>query len=124
MDQLTINDIIQTRDDALQALEGCINAVGHAIARTTQTGPYLDQLTKRFQDLKNESASIWASATDQVLALPEVLAAAATLSTLASNMKAAAQALPNATSVLNGTASVLSFGQQFADAIASAQKPR
>jgi hypothetical protein len=123
MGQLTIDDIVQSRDEALGALENCFNAVGDAIAQTIQTGPYLDQLTKRFQDLKNERASIRASATDEVLALPEVLAAAATLSALSSKMTTVAQALSKAASVLNVTASVLSFGQQFADAIASAQKP-
>ena len=119
----TIDEIIQSRDDALQALEDCFNAVGHVIAQTTKTGPYLDQLTKRFQDLRNERTSIRAAATVQVLALPEVLAAANTLNVLSSNMIAVAQELPNATDVLNGTASVLSCAQQFADAIAGLQKP-
>jgi hypothetical protein len=118
----TMDNIRSSRDTALGALEDALNSLGDAIAQTTQTGPYLSQLTKRYQDLMNEAATIRAAATDAVLALPGVIAAAAMLNTLSARMKTAAQALPNATNVVTGATAVLSLGQQFTDLIANAQK--
>lgn len=118
----TMDDIRSSRDTALGALEDALNSVGDAIAQTTQTGPYLSQLTKRYQDLMNEAATIRAAATDAVLALPSVIAAAAMLNTLSARMKTTAQALPNATNVVTSATAVLSLGQQFTDLIANAQK--
>jgi len=120
--QLTIDDIRNSRDTALDALGVSVTTIGDEIAQTTTTGPYLDQLTRRNTDLMNERAAIRAAATDAVLALSSVIAAAGTLNTLSTQMKTAAQALPAATNVLTGTAPILSFGQQFTNEIASAQK--
>ena len=57
-----------------------------------------------------------------MLALPNVVDAAATLANLSGQMTTAAAAIPNATDLLSKTATLLSLGQQFADVIATAQK--
>jgi hypothetical protein len=118
----TFDDIRKSRDTALNALEDSLTAVGNEIAVTTTTGPVLTRLTTRNTDLMNTAAGIRAAATDVVLALPSVVAAAATLSGLSSQMKTTAATLPAVTNFLTGTATVLSLGQQFADVIAGSQK--
>lgn len=118
----SIDYIRASRDAALAALDTSISTIGNQIAQTTTPGPYLNQLTKRYQDLMNERAAIFAAATEAVLALPSVMAAAATLNKLSGQLNTAAQALPAATNVLTGSASVLSLAQQFADTLATAQK--
>jgi methyl-accepting chemotaxis protein len=123
MNQLsTIEGIRSARNAALAALDAVLDEIDDEIAQTTKTGPYLDQLTKRKQDLNNEYAAISMAATEAVLALPEVIAAAATLNTLSAQMKATAQQLVAATNVLNKTAAVLALGQQFSDVIANAHR--
>jgi hypothetical protein len=117
----SIDDIRNSRDAALAALDGSISTVGNQIAQITTTGPYLDQLTNRYHDLMTQRNAIFAAATDAVLSLPSVIAAAATLNSLASQMTTVAHALPAATNVLTGSASVLSLGQQFADTLATAR---
>jgi len=118
----TIDDIRNYRDTALDALGVTVTSISDEIALTTHSGPYLDQLTKRYQDLMNERFAIRAVATEAVLALPSVIGAAAKLNSLSSKMKTAAQALPSATDVLTSATTVLSLGQQFSDFIAKAQK--
>jgi hypothetical protein len=118
----TIDDIRKSRDGALDALDGVLDEIDDEIAQTTKTGPYLNQLTKRKQDLSNEYAAISTAATEAILALPNVIVAAATLNTLSTQMKTIAQQLPAATNVLNKTVAVLGLGQQFSDVIANAQK--
>jgi hypothetical protein len=68
----------------------------------------------------NQSDAIETAATDAVLALPEVIAAAATLNLLAAQMKTTAQQLPRATHVLATTATVLALCQQFSGTLANA----
>lgn len=118
----TVDDIRSSRDMALDALEDSLISVGNEIAETTIVGPFLTRLTTRNTALMNEAAAIRAAATDAVLALPEIITAAAALNRLSAKMETAAQALPNATNLLSGTATVLSLGQQFADLLASVQK--
>jgi hypothetical protein len=118
----SIANIRASRDTALAALDTSISVLGNQIAQTTTTGPYLDQLTTRYHELMTQRNAIFAAATDAVLRLPSVIAAAATLNSLASQMKTAAQALPAATNVLTGSASVLSLGHQFADTLATARQ--
>ena len=123
MSQLaTFDDIRRSRDAALDALDDVMDEIDNEIAQTTRTGGYLTQLTKRYQDLKSEYAAISMAATFAVLAQPTVIAAAATLNTLSTQMKATAKELPDATDVLTKTAAVLALGQQFSDVIANAQK--
>ena len=117
-----IDEIRSSRDAALDALDTSIISIGDRIAVTTTVGPFLDQLTKRHQDLVREHDAISRAATDAVLALPTVIAAAAALRTLSASMQMTAQDLPNATKVLTTTAKILSLGQQFVDLIATAQK--
>jgi hypothetical protein len=114
----SIDDIRNSRDAALAALDASISAVGNQIAQTTTMGPYLAQLTTRYHDLMTQRNAILVATTDSVLSLPSVIAAAATLTGLANQMKTVAQALPTATNVLTGSASVLSSAQQFADTLA------
>jgi hypothetical protein len=118
----TADNIRRSRDAALDALDDVMDEIDDEIAQTTETGPYLVQLTKRYQDLKNEYAHISMAATFAVLAQPSVIAAAARLETLSTQMKTTAQELPNATDVLAKTAAVLALGQQFSDVIANAHK--
>lgn len=121
-DDAAIDDIRTSRDTALDALEAAIARIGREIAQTTTTGPYMDQITKRYRDLMGEASAIEAAATDAVLALPSVMAAAAKLNSLATRMDTVAKKLPSATNVLGQTATILSLGQQIADLIANAQK--
>jgi hypothetical protein len=117
-----IEAICASRDAAIDALDSAVTSVGSEIVHTIQTGPYLHQLTRRYQDLMNERSAIRSTATDAVLGLPGVMAAAATLGSLSTQMQATAVTLPEATNLLLPTATVLALGQQFVDAVASAQR--
>jgi hypothetical protein len=77
-------------------------------------------LLERDRALIDEANAIDAAATDEVLALPGVIQAASTLSSLAQKMKKVAQNLPQVTKLLDNTASILNLGQQFADSLANA----
>lgn len=112
----------QRRDDALASIDAAANALSQDIANTTQTGPYLTQLTQRYQDLLAERNAIFMAATDDVLKLPSVIQAAGQLGAIAARMKAIATTLPAATNVLAEATGILSLGQQFAGVIATAQK--
>jgi len=112
--------IRQSRDDALAALQAATDEVERRIAATTQRGPFLSRLIERDRALISEANAIDAAATDAVLALPEVIQAASTLSSLAQKMKKVAQQLPQATKLLDNTASVLSLAQKFGDTLANA----
>ncbi|HEU0157442.1 MAG TPA: hypothetical protein VFQ82_15325 [Stellaceae bacterium] len=116
----SIDDIRNARDAALDALADAVATIGNQIAQTTTTGPFLDQLTKRYQDLMNERSMIRAAATETVLSLPAVIAAAAQLTQLSTDMKRTAQELSDATTTLNKATTILSLGQQFSDVLASA----
>ncbi len=120
--QQAIEAIRASRDAALDALDSAVTSVGNEIVHTIQTGPYLNQLTRRYQDLMNERAAVRSAATDTVLGLPHVMAAADSLELLARQMRSAAQTLPGAANMLLPTATVLSLGQQFVDAVVSAQR--
>jgi hypothetical protein len=104
---------------ALSALDATVATLGNQIAQTTTPGPLLDQLTKRYQDVINERATLRAAATNAVLASQAVVSAAGTLSSLAAQMTTAAQALPNATNALGEATAVLSLAQQFTNIVAS-----
>jgi hypothetical protein len=121
MSDAAISAIRVSRDAALQSLDQAFDAVGDLIAQTTQIGPYLDALTKRYEDIRRERDAIFRSATDAVLALPSVTAAAATLNGLAENMTKRAAELRDATKLLMTAGALVSLGQQFADVIAKAQ---
>jgi shikimate kinase len=120
-----IDDIRRSRDTALAALDTSIEVLANQIARITTKGPLLTQLTTRFDNLMSERNAIFAAATDAVLQLPEVVAAAAVLINLANQMNTVAQNLPTATNVINvlaGSTSVLSSAQHFANTLATAQQ--
>jgi voltage-gated potassium channel Kch len=118
----TIDSIRASRDTALSALGVAFDAVGQEIARTTQTGAFLDRLTDRHDALRDERAAVRDAAVEAVLALPEVVTAANTLAGLSDKMQAVAAVLPTATDILNKTATVLSLAQQFVDLVATAQQ--
>jgi conjugal transfer/entry exclusion protein len=107
-----IDKIRDSRDTALAALNSSVTAVRKQIQQTT--APNQEQ-ANRLQNLTTVRTDIRAAATEAVLALPEVIAAAAKLNTLATDMKTVAQALPNASKVMTTTATILAFGQQFLD---------
>jgi hypothetical protein len=117
-----IDDIRNSCDAAIAALDSAFNSVNAEIVKPGSAGAYLQQLIQRQTDLTTERTAIRNAATAAVLALPSVIAAAAQLTTLSDQMTTAAQALPTATNVLTGATSVLSAGQQFANLLATAQK--
>jgi hypothetical protein len=108
-----IDQIRNARDTALAALKSSIDAVARKIE--VDTGPDDAALNRRLDDLMNQRDAIKTAATEAVLALPE----AAILNRLAARMKTTAQQLPAATNVLTTTATVLSLGQQFSQAVAN-----
>ena len=112
----TIDQIRQARDNALAALKSAIKAVSRKIERTTDSD---DELEAQLEALMDQREAIEAAATDAVLALPQVIAAAAKLNALSAEMKATAQELPIATNALTKTAAVLALGQQFSEVLAS-----
>jgi hypothetical protein len=113
-----IGQIPNARDTALAALESSIDAVSKKIE--VATGAAGAALNQRLDDLMNQRDAIETAATDAVLALPKVIAAAATLKSLAAQMKTTAQQLPAATHVLTTTETVLSLGKQFSGTVANA----
>ena|SRR5438094_554786 len=117
-----IAQIRESRDKALDALTRAYDAIGDQIAQTTQIGPTLNALTKRYEDLRSERAAIFEAATEEAMALPGVVAAVATLNDLAQQMNDTAAELPNANKLLTTAGAILSLGQKFADAIANARK--
>ena len=106
-----IDQIRNARDTALAALKSSIDAV--ATQLELATSPDGAALNQRLDDLMNQRDAIETAATDAVLALPEVIAAAAALNALAAQMNTTARQLPAATNVLTTTATVLALGQQF-----------
>ncbi len=119
MNQTSIIDRIRdARDTALAALKSSIDAV--ATQLELATSPDEAALNQRLDDLMNQRDAIETAATDAVLALPEVIAAAAAMNALAAQMRTTAQQLPTATNVLTTTATVLALGQQFSGALANA----
>jgi hypothetical protein len=118
-----LDRIRASRDAALSSLGESVEAVSNNIATTTETGTVLDRLIERRQDLSNKREAIRTAATDAVLEMPTVLAAAQTLNRLATGMQAEAAALPNAANFLASTARILTLGQNFLEIIASGQRP-
>jgi hypothetical protein len=113
-----IDQIRNARDAALAALKSSINAVARKIELATV--PDEAALNQRLDELINQRDAIETAATDAVLALPEVIAAAATLNALAIQMRTTALQLPTAANALATTATVLALGQQFSGALANA----
>lgn len=120
---LTIDQIRTIRDDLLVTVETAIDRVNSQIESTTIGSPWMKQLIKRSNDLANEHAAILRIMTDAVLALPEVMAAAAELNLLAARNNQVAARLPAATDALGVATEVLALGQSFTDLIATLQKP-
>lgn len=119
----SIDDIRTSLNTALAALDTSIDVLSNQITQTPN-GPLFKQLMARHDDLVDERNAILAAATEAVLELPQVVAAAATLNALANQMNAVAQNLPNVTNVINalaGSTSVLSSAQHFANTLATAQ---
>jgi hypothetical protein len=120
----SIDDIGNSLNTALKALDTAIDAVSDRISQTPN-GPAFKQLMARHDDLVDEKNALLAAATAAVLALPQVVAAAATLNALANQMNTVAQILPAATNVVNllaGSTTVLSSAQNFANTLATAQQ--
>jgi hypothetical protein len=120
----SIDDIGSSVNTALAALDTAIDALSDQITQTPD-GPVFKQLMARHDDLVDEKNALLAAATAAVLALPQVVAAAATLNTLAKQMNTAAQKLPAATKVVDvlaGSTTVLSSAQRFGNTLATAQQ--
>jgi hypothetical protein len=112
-DELTSKTIRANRDAAMAALNAAYNAVGDALAQDIKGGPSQDDLSARWEALNAERAAIMKAATDEVLELPSVIAAAGELGTVSAAMTAEAAKLKGATNVLKTADSVLALGQQF-----------
>jgi hypothetical protein len=117
----TIDQIRQARDTALAALGSAIETVGRKIELAT--GPD-DELETQLDALMQQREAIETAATDTVLALPQVMAAAAALNALSVQMETSAQELPVATNALTKTAAVLALSQQFSQVVADARNGR
>jgi hypothetical protein len=117
----TIDQIRQARDTALAALGSAIETVGKKIELATGSD---DELETQLDALMQAREAIETAATDAVLALPEVMAAAATLNALSAEMKTSAQELAAPTNALTKTAAVLALGQQFSQVVADARNGR
>ena len=113
--QSDIDTIRANRDAALAALDAAYNAVGAELEQTTAPGPKQDALNARYDALDAQRAAIVTAATDQVLGLPSVVAAAGQLAMLSAEMTTEAKKLTGATDVLKATASVLALGQKFSE---------
>jgi hypothetical protein len=111
----SIDQIRNARDTALAALESAIQAISRKIELSA--GPDA-ALNSQLDALMNQREVIETAATDAVLALPAVIAAAATLNALSTQMRITAQELPAATNVLTKAAVVSALGQQFSQVIA------
>jgi hypothetical protein len=116
----TVDDIENACDAALAALGKAITEI-EAESDQTKPGPHRDQLEKRSDDLMDERRAIRAAADREILSLPNVIKAAATLDRLSSDMMATAKELPDAASSLDKASALLSLGQQFNDLIAKAR---
>ncbi len=116
----TVEDIENACDAALAALGKAITQI-EAESDQTKPGPHRDQLEKRSDDLMDERRAIRAAADREILSLPNVIKAAATLDRLSSDMMATAKELPDAASSLDKATALLSLGQQFNDLIAKAR---
>jgi hypothetical protein len=114
----TIDQLCSARDTALAALKSSIDASAKEIE--VATDPDEAALNQRLDNLVNQSDAIETAATDAVLALPEVIAAAATLNALSAQMTKTAQQLPTAANLLATTATVLALGQQFSGTLVNA----
>jgi hypothetical protein len=86
----TIDQLRSARDTALAALKSSIDASAKEIE--VATDPDEAALNQRLDNLVNQSDAIETAATDAVLALPEVIAAAATLHALSAQMTKTAPA--------------------------------
>jgi hypothetical protein len=120
----SIDDVRTSLNTALAALDTAIDILSNRITQTPN-GPLFKQLMTRHDDLVDERNAVLAAATETVLHLPEVVAAAVTLSALANQMNTVAQNLPAATNVVNvlaGSTTVLSSAQHFANTLATAQQ--
>ena len=117
----TIDQIRQARDTALAALESAIETVGRKIELATGSD---DELETQLDALMQQREAIETAATDTVLALPQVMAAAAALNALSVQMETSAQELPVATNALTKTAAVLALSQQFSQVVADARNGR
>ena len=67
----SIDDIRNSRDAALAALDTSISAVGNQIAQTTTHGPIFGSADKAISRLYDERNAILAAATEAVLQLTE-----------------------------------------------------
>jgi hypothetical protein len=118
----TIDDIRNARDTALVALDSVLDDIEDEISQTTKKDAHLAELTKQKEALQAKYKAVSDAATEAVLALPEVIAAASTLKKVSTDMDAKAKQLPGTTTNLDKAAAVLSLGQQFRDVIANARK--
>ena len=116
------NMIRASRDSVLSGLSAALDRVNREIAATTQVGPYLERLGNRQQDLLDEMRAVRASATDQILALPQVRAARAQLTAIGDRMMKRSKELVRATNLLGKAGEILALGQSFSDLLAGAQK--
>jgi hypothetical protein len=118
----TIDDIGNARDTPLVALDSVLDDIEDEISQTTKKDAHLAELTKQKEALQAKYKAVSDAATEAVLALPEVIAAASTLKKLSTDIDAKARQLPSTTTNLDKAAAILSLGQQFRDVIANARK--
>jgi hypothetical protein len=114
--------IRDSRKRVLSGLSDALDRINREIAATTRVGPYLERLGNRQQDLLDEMRDIRASATDHVLALPQVIAARVELTAIGERMTERGRELVEATDLLGKAGEILAVGQSFADLLATIRK--
>lgn len=116
-----IKTLRANRDKVLRSLEACMNRLNAEMAQITTTTPYFLSLIKRHNDLMNQYSAALRDATDEILAINGVVAAASELGQIAQEMETVAGRLPQATKGLSIATEVLTLGQKFTDLLANLQ---
>lgn len=83
--------------------------------------PYSGYLITLLADLQREKSRVDHSLTDEILALPEVIAAVGTLEAVAKSAKKEAALLPQVTKGLVIAGKILGLAQQYANLLATAR---
>jgi hypothetical protein len=114
-----VERIRESRNNILDGLEAALARVNAEIP--IRTGVRRRRLATRQLELINESDEVMRAATNEVLALSEVKAAASQLVAIGNQMTERSKELQNATAILTQTGKILSLGQRFMDIVDKAR---
>ena len=117
-----IDGILASRDNIASGLDQMIDAITPEFAKPGLSRDEVTRLSARQTALVNERHEVFVRATDEVLALPGVVAAAGKLTKLGQDMNKAAGPLRRGTTLLEQSATVLGVAQKFVDVVTGSQK--